>query len=73
MQKQKHCLRHSEYNETQGYAISNLLPGNHSYRIRATSLAGPGPWTGYKHFIVLDLGQYVQYEAEFDDCFIQIL
>lgn len=56
VQKQKHCLRHTEYNETRGYVAKNLPPGNHSYRVRATSLAGPGPWTDYKYFIVHDIG-----------------
>lgn len=34
------------------YELTGLTPGNYMIRLRATSLAGVGPWTSYSHFIV---------------------
>ena len=54
-----HCIRHSEFHEVRGYHTEKLQPGNYSYRVRATSLAGPGPWTAFKYFHVVDKGWYL--------------
>ena len=35
-----------------GYSLKNLAPGDYIFRMRATSLAGNGPWTEYMSFSV---------------------
>ncbi|ESO97128.1 hypothetical protein LOTGIDRAFT_174611, partial [Lottia gigantea] len=46
----KPCLTHSQYRENMGYVLTVTGHGNHSFRIRATSLAGPGTWTPEMYF-----------------------
>lgn len=38
-----------------GFITTDLGPGNWSYRIRTTSLAGYGPWTPEKYFFIEDV------------------
>lgn len=48
------CITHKKYVASNGYLISNLLAGNYSVRIRATSMAGQGNWTTSKYFSIHD-------------------
>lgn len=38
------------------YLVQDLKPGNWRFRMRATSLAGGGPWTNFLEFYVADSG-----------------
>ncbi|XP_064650829.1 insulin-like peptide receptor isoform X2 [Lineus longissimus] len=51
------CIPHKTYRVRRGYRLDNskLPPGNYTYRIRATSLAGNGTWTRPMNFTVVDL------------------
>jgi len=50
------CLTRKEYLKNErGYVLSNLPPGNYSFRVRAMSLAGEGPFTKLFHFSVEDI------------------
>ncbi|KAK2157959.1 hypothetical protein LSH36_180g01062 [Paralvinella palmiformis] len=51
-----HCITHKDYWKTAGYHLNNLHPGNWSYRIRATSLAGNGSWTSPLYFFISEIG-----------------
>ncbi|XP_074651853.1 insulin-like peptide receptor [Tubulanus polymorphus] len=46
------CIPHKQYRKKRGYKLSNLPPGNYTYRIRATSLAGNGSWTQQLNFYI---------------------
>lgn len=46
------CIRQQDYTKTGGYDFGQLDPGNYSYSVRSSSLAGPGNWTEPKYFIV---------------------
>ena len=37
-----------------GYVLNKLSPGDYSFRIRTTSLAGNGSWTPENNFQVID-------------------
>ncbi|KAJ4429989.1 hypothetical protein ANN_22193 [Periplaneta americana] len=50
------CLSREEYlRNGGGYILNHLPPGNYSFRVRATSLAGEGPFTKKFHFPVEEL------------------
>lgn len=50
------CLTRQEYLKNgRGYVLNNLPPGNYSFRVRAMSLAGEGPFTKLFHFTVEEL------------------
>ncbi|GIY26330.1 insulin receptor [Caerostris darwini] len=48
------CITQMEYQKRMGYSFYDLLPGNYSLRLRATSLAGNGNWTSSVYFIIPD-------------------
>ncbi|KAG8185562.1 hypothetical protein JTE90_017566 [Oedothorax gibbosus] len=48
------CITHLEYQKRNGYSLNDLLPGNYSLRLRATSLAGNGNWTTPVYFFIPD-------------------
>ncbi|GIY56893.1 insulin receptor [Caerostris extrusa] len=48
------CITQMEYQKRMGYSFYDLLPGNYSLRLRATSLAGNGNWTSPVYFIIPD-------------------
>ncbi|XP_015912635.1 insulin-like peptide receptor isoform X2 [Parasteatoda tepidariorum] len=48
------CITQLDYQKKMGYIFNDLLPGNYSLRLRATSLAGNGNWTRAVYFIVPD-------------------
>lgn len=41
-----------EYQKQLGYTMYDLMPGNYSLRLKATSLAGPGNWTTPIYFTI---------------------
>ncbi|XP_053133978.1 insulin receptor-related protein isoform X2 [Hemicordylus capensis] len=47
------CVSRHRYFQYGGYHLALLQPGNYSARVRATSLAGNGSWTGYMKFYIL--------------------
>ncbi|XP_029008650.1 insulin-like growth factor 1a receptor [Betta splendens] len=50
---EKHeCVSRQHYREHRGARLTNLGPGNHSARVRATSLAGNGSWTESAFFYI---------------------
>lgn len=50
------CLTRKEYLKNgRGYVLTNLPPGNYSFRVRAMSLAGEGPFTKLFHFSVEEI------------------
>ncbi|XP_064607698.1 insulin-like peptide receptor isoform X2 [Liolophura sinensis] len=51
------CIRQQDFTKTGGYDFKQLVPGNYSYRVRSSSLAGPGDWTDAKYFIVPEPGE----------------
>ncbi|GBN51782.1 Insulin receptor [Araneus ventricosus] len=48
------CITQVEYQKRNGYSLYDLLPGNYSLRLRATSLAGNGNWTTPVYFVIPD-------------------
>ncbi|KAM4572503.1 insulin-like growth factor 1a receptor [Odontesthes bonariensis] len=46
------CVSRHQYREYKGARLTNLSSGNYSARVRATSLAGNGSWTGSISFYV---------------------
>ncbi|ESO89642.1 hypothetical protein LOTGIDRAFT_51396, partial [Lottia gigantea] len=50
------CINYTKYRSIKGYKLEKLQPGNYSFKIRATSLAGPGEWTPVKYFFIEDTG-----------------
>jgi len=48
------CISRTRYLADNGHKLSNLNPGNWSFRIRAVSLAGNGLWTNFNHFVIPD-------------------
>ncbi|KAF7242974.1 Insulin receptor [Varanus komodoensis] len=53
-EEQRHCVSRRHYSNDQGCKLRGLQPGNHSVRVRATSLAGNGSWTEPIYFSVSD-------------------
>eukprot|EP00058_Branchiostoma_floridae_P000276 XP_002585764.1 hypothetical protein BRAFLDRAFT_128184 [Branchiostoma floridae] len=51
-QPQQKCVESYKLMEQQGYTISNLVAGNYSVRVQATSFAGNGSWSNYVTFYV---------------------
>lgn len=52
-QPEKHeCVSRQLYHKHKGARLNNLGPGNHSARVRATSLAGNGSWTESASFYI---------------------
>ncbi|XP_063002373.1 insulin receptor-related protein [Elgaria multicarinata webbii] len=47
------CVSRHRYARYGGYHLALLQPGNYSAKIRATSLAGNGSWTGLMKFYIL--------------------
>ncbi len=41
-----------EYQKLMGYTMYELMPGNYSLRLKATSLAGSGNWTTPIYFTI---------------------
>lgn len=47
------CITRQQYNKSEGsHILSNVAPGNYSFRLRAISLAGNGEFTSYKYFSI---------------------
>lgn len=46
------CVSHHEFFRHGGRVIHGLAPGNYSFRIMASSLAGPGNWTRPVYFVI---------------------
>ncbi|KAK6179837.1 hypothetical protein SNE40_012104 [Patella caerulea] len=44
------CLPHKKYREINGSRFEKVTPGNYTFKIRATSLAGNGTWTVPRYF-----------------------
>nr|WEY17517.1 insulin-like growth factor 1 receptor [Anadara broughtonii] len=49
-QKPLVCIPRTNYTRFKGHKLTDLSPANYTFRIMATSLAGKGEWTSYKHF-----------------------
>lgn len=49
------CFTHKEYRKLGGYKFQRLNPGNYSFRIKATSLAGNGSFTQPFFFVVPEI------------------
>lgn len=47
-----YCIPYQQYINNSGYLAERLVPGNWSYRIRVTSLAGNGSWTELQYFYI---------------------
>ncbi|XP_050401115.2 putative molluscan insulin-related peptide(s) receptor [Patella vulgata] len=50
------CINYTKYRAYKGYKLEKLSPGNYSYQIRATSLAGNGSWTPKRYFFIPSTG-----------------
>ncbi|KAJ6652435.1 hypothetical protein lerEdw1_011553 [Lerista edwardsae] len=50
------CVSRHRYFQYKGFLLALLQPGNYSAKVRATSLAGNGSWTGLIKFYVLGPG-----------------
>lgn len=50
------CVSRHRYARYGGFHLALLQPGNYSARVRATSLAGNGSWTGLMTFYILGGG-----------------
>lgn len=48
------CVSHSEFFRHGGRVIHGLAPGNYSFRVMASSLAGPGNWTRPVYFVIAE-------------------
>ncbi|XP_041368267.1 putative molluscan insulin-related peptide(s) receptor [Gigantopelta aegis] len=46
------CFPHKKYRSLSGYKLVKLEPGNYTFKIRATSLAGNGSWTSEFTFFI---------------------
>lgn len=46
------CVSHHEFFRHGGRVIHGLAPGNYSFRVMASSLAGPGNWTRPVFFVI---------------------
>ncbi|XP_046545337.1 putative molluscan insulin-related peptide(s) receptor [Haliotis rubra] len=57
------CFTHKEYRKLGGYKFQRLNPGNYSFRIKATSLAGNGSFTQPFFFVVPELDVRTTNEA----------
>ena len=58
--EQQQCVSWIKYrNDKKGYIFHNLLPGNYTAQVRATSLAGNGSWTEPVYFKVHNPGNQV--------------
>ena len=54
------CIPHQQYREARGrYEEHGIKPGTWSFRLRAVSLAGNGPWTEVQQFYVAPIGKCV--------------
>ena len=51
------CITYKKYRDegNRGHVLDKLEPGNYTYRIRATSLAGNGSWTSPLTFSIKDI------------------
>ncbi|CAH1796561.1 unnamed protein product [Owenia fusiformis] len=58
------CIPHKVYRKMNGTILSGLNPGNWSFQIRASSLAGFGNWTPMFYVHVKDRGGGTTYMAE---------
>ncbi|XP_018497647.2 insulin receptor [Galendromus occidentalis] len=54
--KHSKCVDQTVYKIQRGSPVKGLAPGNYSFRVRATSVGGPGNWTQPKSFFVKDKG-----------------
>uniref|UniRef100_A0A8C4WS54 Tyrosine-protein kinase receptor n=1 Tax=Gopherus evgoodei TaxID=1825980 RepID=A0A8C4WS54_9SAUR len=52
------CVSRHRYAKYRGVHLALLQPGNYSAKVRATSLAGNGSWTGLIKFYILGPGMY---------------
>lgn len=48
----KFCVSHIEHVRHGGRLVHGLAPGNYSFRVMASSLAGPGNWTQPVYFVI---------------------
>ncbi|XP_050431861.1 insulin-like peptide receptor [Adelges cooleyi] len=56
------CITMKEFERGgKSYALRNLSPGDYQFKIRAQSLAGQGPATGYKQFVIEDESIFSMY------------
>lgn len=54
------CIPVQQYLSGRGsFLVEDLKPGNWRFRLRATSLAGSGPWTNFMEFYVDDSGLWI--------------
>uniref|UniRef100_A0A452GZ72 Tyrosine-protein kinase receptor n=1 Tax=Gopherus agassizii TaxID=38772 RepID=A0A452GZ72_9SAUR len=53
------CVSRHRYAKYRGVHLALLQPGNYSAKVRATSLAGNGSWTGLIKFYILGPGMYL--------------
>uniref|UniRef100_A0A8C0QJZ4 Tyrosine-protein kinase receptor n=1 Tax=Chelonoidis abingdonii TaxID=106734 RepID=A0A8C0QJZ4_CHEAB len=53
------CVSRHRYAKYGGVHLALLQPGNYSAKVRATSLAGNGSWTGLIKFYILGPGMYL--------------
>nr|AYV97262.1 insulin-like peptide receptor [Sinonovacula constricta] len=51
------CVTYKHYREVgkYGHELNKLDPGNYTFRLRATSLAGNGSWTEPQYFVILEI------------------
>ena len=52
------CVSRHRYSKYGGVHLALLQPGNYSAKVRATSLAGNGSWTGLVKFYILGPGTH---------------
>lgn len=57
------CVSRHRYFQYKGFLLALLQPGNYSAKVRATSLAGNGSWTGLIRFYVLGPGRGLEAAA----------
>lgn len=47
------CITRQQFQQSDNsHTLSNVAPGNYSFRLRVQSLAGFGEFTQYKYFVI---------------------
>ncbi|KAK8757577.1 hypothetical protein V5799_004791 [Amblyomma americanum] len=66
------CVSLSEFIKHGGRAIHGLKPGNYSFRVMASSLAGPGNWTRPVFFVIAEQTEVISQGAIIAICLVVV-